>query len=159
MLPVINFILNCIGLVVIPILIVLGVIRQRTNPTERLKNQIILEIHKSLSQGEDFCHIYKMRDTIFQNTTTSRHKTPTLKFLLRFNQAIRELDTEGRIFRVDESEIRIESRVSYQSKYADTIKQYKLVDEKHLIYAIIPTYAKREKIIRDREQRRKLFGD
>ncbi len=157
MLPIINLILNCVGLVVIPILIVLGVIRSRTNSKERLKAQIILEMHKSSSQGEKYCHIYKIRDTIFQKRKRFRREFPTLKFLLLFDQALRELDIEKQILRVYEAEVTKEESIPYQSIYSEIMSQYGLIEENTLIYAIIPTYAECDQIIKNRSARDRFW--
>ena len=56
MLPIMNLILNLIGLVIIPTLIVFGILRPKITPKEKLKDKIELEIHNALSMNSnEFC--------------------------------------------------------------------------------------------------------
>ena len=157
LLAIINLIILAIGVIVIPFLIGKGKIRPGISPIERLKSEIILEMHKSLSQGNVYCHIYKLRDTIFQKSTRRKKKYPTLEYLLQFDQALRELDIERRILMVYQMEVDKEESVSYQSPYQRRIDQYGVVKEKTLIYAIIPTSDKREEILDERSRMRNFF--
>ena len=145
---IINLIITAIGIIGIPYLIAKGKIRPGISPVERLKFEIISEMHKLRSQGKTYCHIYKMRDTIFENENRRKRKPPSLKYLLQFDQALTELDMEKRILRVDRVDIdmaeagkleNMEVRESYQSPYSDTISQYGIIEERHLKHAIIPT--------------------
>ena len=145
---IIYLIVTAVGVICIPILIAKGKIRQGISPIEGLKFEIISEMYKSRSQGYTYCCIEKIRDTIFQNRKTRKEKFPSLEYLLHFDQAIIELDMEERILRVDTVDIEMaeagkleEKEVveEYQSLYSDTIKQYGMVEDSYLRYAIIPT--------------------
>ena len=164
---IINLIITAIGIIGIPYLIAKGKIRPGVSPVESMKFEIISEMHKLRSQGKKYCHIYemrdtifhKMRDTIFQKRNPRKRKSPTLKYLLQFDQALAELDMEKRIIRVDTVDISIaeagkieekEEPESYQSPYSDTISQYGIVEESYLTYAIIPTHDLHERILEKR---------
>ena len=163
----INVIITAIGVIVIPLLIGRGKIRPGISPIESLKSKIILAMHKSRSQGEIYCHIYKIRDTIFQNRNPHKDKPPSLKYLLQFDQALAELDMERRILMVYTSDIEMaeygkstEERKepeSYQSPYSDIISQYGLIEDSYLKYAIIPTYDLGESILENRNRLRNTF--
>ena len=155
----INVIITAIGVIVIPLLIGRGKIRPGISPIEHLKFEIMLEMHKLRSQGKTYCHIYKMRDTIFQNENPRKNKAPTLKYLLQFDQALMELDMEKRILRVNRIDIEMaeagkleekENPESYKSPYSDTVRQYGIVEESYSAYAIIPTHDLYEGILEKR---------
>ena len=78
---IINLVITAVGIIGIPYLIAKGKIRQGISPVEHLKFEIISEMHKLRSQGKTYCHIYKMRDTIFQKRNPRKDKSPTLKYL------------------------------------------------------------------------------
>ena len=155
---IINLIITAIGIIGIPYLIAKGRIKPVISPIEHLKFEIMSEMHKLRSQGKKYCHISKMRDTIFQNENPRKNKPPTLKYLLQFNQALMELDTEKRILRVGSVDIEMaeygkkqkENLESYQSPYSDIIKQYEIVEESSFAYAIIPTHDLYESILQKR---------
>ena len=140
-LPVMNSFLHLIGLVVIPILIVFGILRPKTTPKEKLKDEIELEIHKALSiNSNEFCiNTHKVRDEIWKGK--NRDKPITLKFVLLFDRALRELDIEKRVFIVYSSEALGASSYSYQSPHADRIKSYGIIGNRQLRFATIPTNA------------------
>ena len=104
-----------------------------------------------------------MRDTIFEKESPRKNKSPTLKYLLQFNQALMELDMEKRIFRVGRIDIDMaeygesegkEIPESYQSPYSDIVKQYEIVEERYFTYVIIPTHDLHERIIQKRNSLR-----
>ena len=145
---VLNLIVVGVGIIGIPYLIAKGRIKPVINPIEHLKFEIMSEMYKSRSQGKIYCHICKIRDTIFQNENPHKNKPPTLKYLIQFDQALAELDMEKRIFMVDRIDIEMveygkledkKTSESYQSPYSNTIRQYGIVEESHSAYAIIPT--------------------
>ena len=163
---IINLVITAVGIIGIPYLIAKGKIRRGISPIEHLKFEIMSEMHKLRSQGKTYCHIYKIRDTIFQNENPRKHKSPTLKYLLQFDQALIELDMEKRILRVDPADISMaeagkleekENPESYQSPYADTIKQCGIVEESYSTYAIIPTHDLYECILEKRASLRNPF--
>ena len=156
---IITLIISVIGVIVIPILIAKGKIRPGISPIESLKFEIISEMYKSRSRGYIYCGIDKIRDTIFQKRKPRKEKSPSLEYLLQFDQALIELDMEKRILRVGTVDIsmaeagKIEEKEvveEYQSPYSDTIKQYAIVEESHLRYAIIPTRDLYERIMKKR---------
>ena len=165
LLTIIHIIVTAIGVIGIPYLIAKGKIRPGISLIERLKFEIMSEMHKLRSQGKTYCHIYKIRDTIFQNENPRKHKPPTLKNLLQFDQALMELDMEKRILRVGRIDIDMaeagkleekEKPESYQSPYADTIKQCGIVEESYSAYAIIPTHDLYERILEKRSRLRNV---
>ena len=162
----INVIITAIGVIVIPLLIGRGKIRPGISPIESLKFEIMSEMHKLRSQGKTYCHIYKIRDTIFQNENPRKHKSPTLKYLLQFDQALMELDMEKRILRIDRMDIEMaeggkleekEKPESYQSPYSDAVRQYGIIEESYSAYAIIPTHDLYEGILEKRASLRNPF--
>lgn len=162
----INVIITAIGVIVIPLLIGRGKIRPGISPIESLKSEIILEMHKSRSQGNVYCHIYKIRDTIFEKKISRKEKSPSLEYLLHFDQALAELDMEKRILMVDTIEIEMveygkledkKTPESHQSPYSDTIRQYGIVEESYPIHAVIPTYDLCERILEKRAGSRNVF--
>ena len=165
---VLNLIVVGVGVIGIPYLIAKGKIKPVISPIESLKFEIISEMHKLRSQGKTYCHIHKIRDTIFQNRNPRKRKSLTLEYLLQFDQALAELDTEKRILTVRKMEIEMveynpintEEAVkpeSYQSPYSDTIRQYGIIEESDLIYAIIPINDLCEKILEKRAVVRRPF--
>ena len=160
-----NLIVVGVGVIGIPYLIAKGKIRPGISPVERLKLKIISEMHKLRSQGKTYCHIYKIRDTIFQKGKPYKDKSPALEYLLQFDQALAELDMEERILRVDRMDIEMaesgklkdkEEPESYQSPYSDTIRQCGIVEESYSAYAIIPTHNLRERILEKRFRSRNV---
>ena len=156
---IINLVIAAVGIIGIPYLIAKGKIRRGISPVEHLKFEIMSEMHKLRSQGKKYCHISKMRDTIFQNENPRKDKPPTLKYLLQFDQALMELDMEKRILRVGTVDIAMaeakkskekENPESYQSPYSDTVRQYGIVEESYFTYAIIPTHDLYESILEKR---------
>ena len=90
-----------------------------------------------------------------------------MEYLLQFDQALAELDMEQRILMVNKTDISMEeyrnsieeereNPESYQSQYSDIIRQYGIIEESYLIYAIIPTCDLRERILEKRYQARNL---
>ena len=161
---VLNLIVVGVGVIGIPYLIAKGKIKPVINPIEHLKFEIMSETHKLRSQGKTYCHIYKMRDTIFQKENLRKKKPPTLKYLLQFDQALAELDMEKRILRVDRMDIEMaeygklegkENPESYQSPYSDTVRRYGIVEESYSAYAIIPTHDLYERILEKRASLRR----
>ena len=76
---IINLVITAVGIIGIPYLIAKGKIRRGISPIEHLKFEIMSEMHKLRSQGKTYCHIYKIRDTIFQNENPRKHKSPTFE--------------------------------------------------------------------------------
>ena len=163
----INVIITAIGVIVIPLLIGRGKIRPGISPIESLKSGIILEMHKSRSQGKIYCHICKIRDTVFEKKRSRKDRSPSLKYLLQFDQALAELDMEKRILMVYTSDIEMveygkstekkKKTESYQSPYSDIISQYGIIEDSYLRYAIIPTYDLCERILEKRGRLRNVF--
>ena len=160
---IINLIITAVGIIGIPYLIAKGRIKPVISPIEHLKIEIMSEMHTLRSQGKTYCHICKMRDTIFEKENPRKRKSPPLKYLLQFDQALAELDIEKRILRVDTVDIRRaeygkleggETPESYQSPYSDTVRQYGIVEERSFAYAIIPTHDLYERILEKRVQAR-----
>ena len=165
LLTIIHIIVTAIGVIGIPYLIAKGKIRPGISLIESLKFEIILEMHKLRSQGKKYCHIYKMRDTIFQKRKSRKDKAPPLEYLLQFDQALAELDIEQRILMVSKADISMEEYRNsieeerenpelYQSQYSDIIRRCGVIEESYLIYAIIPTCDLRERILEKRYQAR-----
>lgn len=163
----INVVITVIGVIVIPLLIGKGKIRPGISPIESLKSEIILEMYKSRSQGNIYCHIYEIRDTIFEKKISRKDKSPSLKYLLQFDQALAELDMEKRVLMVSTSDIAMEEygkskekkkkTESYQSPYSDIISRYGIIEDSYLRYAIIPTYDLCERILEKRNSLRNAF--
>ena len=120
----INVIITAIGVIVIPLLIGRGKIRPGISLIESLKSEIILEMHKSRSQGEIYCHICKIRDTIFQNRNARKDKSLSLKYLLQFDQALAELDMEKRILMVYTSDIEMQGYGKSTEKKKNAISSF-----------------------------------
>ena len=141
MLPIMNLILNLVGLVIIPTFIVFGILRPKTTPKEKLKDKIELKIHNALSMNSnEFCiNTHKVRDEIWEEK--NRHKPITLNFIRLFDRALRELDIEKRVFIVYSVEALGVSSYSYQSPHADIIKSYGISGNQQLRFATIPTNA------------------
>ena len=164
LLTIINLIITAIGIIGIPYLIAKGKIRPGISLIERLKFEIMSEMHRLRSQGKTYCHIYKIRDTIFQKENPRKDKSPTLKYLLHFDQALMELDMEKRILRIDRMDIEMaeggkleekEKPESYQSPYSDAVRQYGIIEESYSAYAIIPTHDLYEGILEKRASLRR----
>ena len=139
MLPIMNLILNLIGLVIIPTLIVFNILRPKTTRKEKLKDKIELEVHKALSMNSnEFCiNTHEIRDVIWRRK--NRPKSITLNFIQLFDTALRELDIEKRVFIVYSDEALGASSYSYESPHADTIKSYGIIGNRQLRFATIPT--------------------
>ena len=169
LLTIINLIITAIGIIGIPYLIAKGKIRPGISLIESLKFEImesetLSEMYKLRSQGKKYCHIYKIRDTIFQKENPRKDKSPTLKYLLHFDQALMELDMEKRILRIDIMDIEMaeggkleekEKPESYQSPYSDAVRQYGIIEESYSAYAIIPTHDLYEGILEKRASLRR----
>ena len=85
-----SFILNIIGLVVLPILIRLGIIKPRSSPKERMKERIQKELNKLLNADKNniFIPVGKLGDILIQRTNPMFRK----RFCEIFLESIRELD-------------------------------------------------------------------
>ena len=113
-LAIFSLILNAIGLVVLPILIRLGIIKPRSSPKERMKERIENELNGLLNADKNntFIPVGKLGDILIQRTNPIFRK----RFCEIFLESIRELD-ENEIIITDRSKIPISIEIGKQIKF------------------------------------------
>ena len=118
--------------------IILGLIK---SDEQHLKDQILKEIHKVLSQGKKYRLACEIRDKIWKQK--HHDKTITLEFTLLFDRMIRELEMENIIYIFEKEQIKFRSGYypdSYISEYTDRIKQYGISETQHYVTIRRRTY-------------------
>jgi hypothetical protein len=131
--PWINLVLNFVGIVGIPLLIVLGILKPYSDPKARIKQKIIQKLIEEANKGEFLFPEIKLRDNLF--FTSLKYRIFSKKFYTLFIESIRELTTEKEIIRVDNygleffSEDRQKNYPLYFSKAKKTPADYDLKED------------------------------
>ena len=138
-LPVINIVLNMVS-IVIPILIVLRILRPILDSKSRMKKKIIQKLTEGYKRGKLLFPEIGLRDNLLFRPASLTYHISLKRFYTLFIESIRELQTEGEIVRVSNSELELiidereEKYPSYPSKAKKMPVDYGLKEDDPKIY-------------------------
>ena len=131
--------LNSIGVIIIPVMIVLGILKPY-NRTARMKKKIIRKLTEEVNKGILLFPEIRLRDNLLFKRLLFKSGIFSKKFYDLFIESIRELETENEIICVSNSEFGItaketeENYPSYSSKAKKTPADYGLKKENSRLY-------------------------
>ena len=134
-LPWLNLVLNFVGLIGIPTLIVLGILKPYSNAKTRMKKKIIQKLNQEANRGEIFVPELMLRDYLLFRRILVKSDFFLSKFYTVFIESIRELETEKEISRVSNwdlvnvNESIEENCPPYSSKAKKTPARYDLKED------------------------------
>ena len=97
--PWINLVLNFIGIVGIPLLIVLGILKPYSDPKTRMKKKIMQKLTEEANNGKLLFPEIRLRDNLLFLPTSLKHRISPKNFYILFIESIRDLTTEAKIIR------------------------------------------------------------
>ena len=159
-LPWLNLVLNFIGLVGIPLLIVFRVLKPRSDPKTQMQKKIIQMLTKEANKGEPLFPEIKLRDNLLFQPTSLKHRIFKKKFYELFIESIRDLETEGEIIRMYNRNLEFvrgdeeEEWPAYSSEAKKTPANYGLKEDDPHRYLALNSQEAQDKIRRLEEQRR-----
>ena len=133
--PWINLVLNFIGIVGIPLLIVLGILKPYSDPKIRMKKKIMQKLTEEANKGEPLFPEIRLRDNLLFQPTSLKYRIFLKNFYVLFIESIRDLTTEDKIIRVSSYDLAFfhkdikENYPSYSSKAKKTPANYDLKED------------------------------
>ena len=138
--PWINLVLNLVGIVAIPLLIVLGILKPCSDSKARMKKKIIQKLTEKANKGELLFPEIRLRDDLLFQPTSLKHRISPKNFYILFIESIRDLTTEDKITRVSRYSLAFfhkdieENYPSYSSKAKKTPANYRLKEDEPNLY-------------------------
>ena len=157
----INLVLNAIGLVGIPVLIVLGILKPFSNAKTRMKKKIRQELTKEANKGELLFPEIRLRDNLLSQRVFFKKGVFLQNFYTTFIESIRELATEEEIVCVRNWDLEFfiaeveKNYPPYNSKVKKTPANYGLKMDDPSVYLALNSQEGRdylEKLKRRRDQ-------
>ena len=139
-LPLINLVLNFVGLIGIPTLIVLGILKPCPNAKTRMKKKILQKLAGETNKGNLLFPELRLRDNLLFRRILVKRGLFLRNFYTIFMESIRELETENAIIRLNNSEFGIafkeieEENPSYASKAKKKPVDYGLKEDNPRLY-------------------------
>ena len=139
-LPLINLVLNFAGLIGVPTLIVLGILRPYPNAKTRMKKKILQKLTDETNKDNFLFPELRLRDHLLFRRILVKRYFFVRNFYTVFIESIRELETENEIICVSNSEFGISSKEtekenpSYSSKAKKTPADYGLKKDNPRLY-------------------------
>lgn len=133
--PWINLVLNFIGIVGIPLLIVLGILKPYSDPKTRMKKKIMQKLTEEANKGEPLFPEIRLRDNLLFQPTLPKYRIFLKNFYVLFIESIRDLTTEDKIIRVSSHDLAFfhkdieENYPYYSSKAKKTPANYGLKED------------------------------
>lgn len=91
--------LNTIGVIAIPVLVVLGILKPISTPKTRMKKRIIRKLTEKANKGVLLFSEIRLRDDLMFQNILYKNGILSKKFYNLFIESIRELETEKEITR------------------------------------------------------------
>ena len=98
-------VLNAIGVVVIPTLIVLGILKPISSPKTRMKKKILRKLTEEANKGGLLLPEIMFRDNLLSQRILLKNSIFLEKFYTLFIESMRELESEESIVRVPNSSL------------------------------------------------------
>ena len=139
-LPLINLVLNFVGLIGVPTLIVLGILRPYPNSKNRMKKKILQKLTDEANKDNFLFPELRLRDHLLLRRMLVKRDFFVRNFYTVFIESIRELETENEIICVSNSEFGITAKEteaeypSYSSSAKKTPADYGLKKDNPRLY-------------------------
>ena len=139
-LPLINLVLNFVGLIGVPTLIVLGILRPYPNAKTRMKKKILQKLTDEANKDHLLFPELRLRDYLLFRRILVKRGFFLENFYTVFIESIRELETKNEIICISNSEFGItakdteEEYPSYSSKAKKTPVDYHLKKDNPRFY-------------------------